>query len=185
MSLIPFFFDDPFVDPFSASTVVRPTQRSTGGGNNSALVPATQDLSRGWWDWNRSLAEPMTMSLKDQGNQYVMDVQAPGNMSGNDIKIDLHDDVLTLTGKHSDEQRDEGEWGHRFSSSSTSFTRSMKLPKNVDQSRIAASYGDNGRIEIALPKREKDEKSRRTIAISGQNKQIGSGGKRDERKVNE
>jgi len=168
MSLVPFFFDDPFFDPF-VSPLPHP-RRSDG---NQALVPATTDLSRGWWDWNRALAEPMSMSLNDRGNEYVMDVSAPSGMSGNDLKLDLNNDVLTVSGAHSDEKRDAGEWGSRYVSSSSSFSRSVKLPKNVDQTKIAANFTEDGRLSIQLPKKD-DASKKRSIAIAGQ-KQISSG----------
>jgi len=85
----------------------------------------------------------------------------PG-MERKDIEIKLDDGVLTLKGERKEEATEsqrtyfvrEIGWGP--------FSRSFRLPTNVDTNKVSASYKD-GVLTIELPKREEAKPRRITI----------------------
>jgi len=123
------------------------------------------------------------MGLQDTGNEYVMDISQPSGLNQNDLKIDLTNDVLTVSGQHSDKKEEKDDkGGQRMFSSSMSFSRSVRLPKNVDQAKIDAQFTQDGRLHITLPKKD-DGTRRRSIQIGGQQqKQIKD---KDEKKMDQ
>jgi HSP20 family protein len=84
---------------------------------------------------------------------YEIHVAVPG-MNKEDFKLDLHDNVLTVSGERK-QTRDRKE--HNFYSFETqygTFSRAFSLPENIDAAKISAKY-NNGILEVTLPKDEK------------------------------
>ena len=81
---------------------------------------------------------------------YHIDVDMPG-IAKEDIKIDLKENVLTISGerKHKEELK-EGDY-YRLETRFGTFSRSFTLPENVDTENIEAS-AENGVLEVVLPK---------------------------------
>jgi HSP20 family protein len=84
---------------------------------------------------------------------FEIHVAVPG-VNKEDIKIDLNDHVLTISGerKFSKEKKDDN-----FRSIETqygTFSRSFVLPEKVDATSINAKY-NNGILELTIPKDEK------------------------------
>lgn len=84
---------------------------------------------------------------------FEVHVAVPG-MSKDDFKIDLNDNLLTISGerKFTKERKEnnfiavETQYGN--------FSRSFSLPENVDAAKINAKYV-NGILELTIPKDEK------------------------------
>ncbi len=84
---------------------------------------------------------------------YELNVAVPG-MNKEDIKVDLNDNVLTISGerKFRNEKNDgnvrilETQYG--------TFTRAFTLPEDVKTDAIEAHY-TNGILEVTVPKDEK------------------------------
>ena len=72
-----------------------------------------------------------------------------------EVKIQVKDGVLTVSGQRKSEHNEESEKNgvkfRRVERSSGSFTRSIAVPREVDQEKITASQ-DNGVLRITLPK---------------------------------
>jgi len=84
---------------------------------------------------------------------FEIQVAVPG-MSKDDIKLDLNDSLLTISGERKfTKERKENNF-HSFETQYGTFSRSFSLPENVDASKINAQYV-NGILEITLPKDEK------------------------------
>lgn len=88
--------------------------------------------------------------------------ELPG-MTQENIELNLQDNVLTLKGEKSQEEKEDQENFHRIERSYGSFSRSFSLPANVDQEKVEATF-KNGVLEIVLPKAE--EAMPKKIAIS-------------------
>lgn len=68
-----------------------------------------------------------------------------------DIKINLQNDVLTISGERKQEKKQENENELRVESCYGAFSRSFVLPSNVDASGIRAESRD-GVLRVHIPK---------------------------------
>ena len=85
----------------------------------------------------------------DSGTIVRLDV--PG-FAPYQVHVSVHEGVLTLSGTKSSETESESEEGNwiRRERASSSFERSVVLPKGVDVSAITAKV-DNGVLEVTVP----------------------------------
>lgn len=85
----------------------------------------------------------------------------PG-MDRKDIEIVMENGVLTLKGERKADDSDSNRTYFAHEVEAGKFSRSFRLPSNVDPSKVSASYKD-GMLTISLPKR--DEAKPRRILI--------------------
>jgi HSP20 family protein len=80
-----------------------------------------------------------------------------------------NNNVLHVSTSRRDEREDRGERGgwtyHRIERSAGSSYRSVRLPQNVDTSRVAATC-ENGVLNITVPKMEAGAQGRKQISIA-------------------
>ena len=81
----------------------------------------------------------------------------------NEIKIDLNEDSLTISGERKFEDRKDEKNYHSVESYYGAFNRTFHLPDTVDRDKVDALYVD-GVLTMKLPKDEK-KVSRKQIAI--------------------
>jgi HSP20 family protein len=106
------------------------------------------------------------MDLVETADDFVLRADLPG-MSQDDVKIELEDNVLTVSGERKSEHETKGEGYHRVERAFGSFSRSLTLPKGVDADAVKASF-DNGVLEIHVPKPEERKPRRIEIAVGEQ-----------------
>ena len=70
-----------------------------------------------------------------------------------DVKVTVHNGVLTIQGERNQEKEDKGKKFHRVERYYGSFTRSFTLPDNVDETKISASFKD-GVLNLQIQKTE-------------------------------
>ena len=108
------------------------------------------------------------MNVIEDEKQYRIDVAVPG-MPRNEFRIDLDDDVLTISSeqKETDEADESNKPRYmRREFSYSPFKRSFQLPDSIDQENIKASH-DAGILSIQLPKKEEVvQKAPKQIEIS-------------------
>ncbi len=105
------------------------------------------------------------VNIAESGEAFEIEVAAPG-LSKEDFKIDVHNNVLTISSEKEEKKEDEGKNYRRREFSYTAFERSFTLPDIVDFDKISASHKD-GILNIHIPKREEaKEKPSRQIKIS-------------------
>ncbi|MBX2986389.1 MAG: Hsp20/alpha crystallin family protein [Bdellovibrionaceae bacterium] len=97
------------------------------------------------------LFQPAT-DITENDKGYLMAFDLPG-MKEKDVKIEVHDGMLTVTGERRREFQDEKNGWTRTERSFGRFHRAFSLPKDVDPSRIEAQF-DNGELQLYLPKSE-------------------------------
>jgi HSP20 family protein len=93
------------------------------------------------------------VDITEDEKEYVIKAEIP-EMKKEDIKLNVHDDVLTITGERKYEKEEKGKKYHRVERAYGSFMRSFTLPENADGSKISAEYKD-GLLKVHLPKSEK------------------------------
>jgi HSP20 family protein len=113
---------------------------------------------------NRSGSVPAVNIREDEKN-YALDLAVPG-IDKKDLKIDVNEDVLTISSENRNESDENKNGFRRKEFSYSAFSRSFYIPENVDRDKIDASYKD-GVLSISLPKQEEvKNKVERKIEIS-------------------
>jgi HSP20 family protein len=108
----------------------------------------------------QSVWAPACNAYEDEQGFWIH-AALPG-LDRKDVEISIEDGVLTISGQHRAEQSSETRtyfvremgWG--------AFSRSFRLPRNVDPNKVTATYKD-GVLQVQLPKLE--EAKPRRIAI--------------------
>lgn len=95
----------------------------------------------------------------DKDDQIIVKAEIPG-MSKEDLDVSIIENILTIKGKKETE-KEEGEY-HTREITSSSFTRTLTLPAEVDGQQAKASF-KNGVLELTLPKMAESRKKRITI----------------------
>jgi len=101
------------------------------------------------------------MDLVESGEDFVLRADLPG-MSEEDVKIELEDSTLTISGERKAEHEAQGEGFYRVERATGAFSRSLTLPKGVDPEAVSARF-DRGVLEVRIPKPE--ERKPRKITI--------------------
>jgi len=92
------------------------------------------------------------IDVREGEKQMTIHAELPGVPKEN-VSIDLNDDILTISGSRNHEKKEDKETYHLVERSYGSFSRSMRLPKGNDPSKINASFKD-GVLEVSVPKPE-------------------------------
>ena len=77
------------------------------------------------------------VEVKENGKSYTVTVELPG-LDEKDVKVQVEDDVLTISGEKRVEQADEKT--HYSERSYGSFTRAFTLPSDADRNGISANF---------------------------------------------
>ena len=127
-SAIDDMFDRFFREPFSWMDELRPS-----------LMPSQE-----WYHPD--------FDVQETDQAYLLCMDLPG-VRKEDIKLDVSENILTITGERKTEDEKRSSGTRRYESK---FQRSFSLPNSVDINNVEASLED-GVLEIALPKSEKSK----------------------------
>lgn len=86
-------------------------------------------------------------------------------MRPEDIKLEVEDNVLTISGERRFEEEVREDKYYRIERRYGSFTRSIALPQNVDTTSIEANY-ENGVLEVSVPKVEEAKPKRIAVKVT-------------------
>lgn len=108
---------------------------------------------RGGRDLNVSGADwaPRADIIETDDN-FSVKVEVPG-IKREDVKINLENHVLSISGENKQEKEEKGKKFHRVERYYGSFSRSFSLPENVDEEKIDAVFKD-GMLTLTIPKKE-------------------------------
>jgi len=84
-----------------------------------------------------------------------------GEFPKDKLKVNIDNHVLSVSGENMDERKDD----ESYSKSYTSFSRSVRLPPEVDEDNVRAKH-ENGCLKLELPKLKNPRQSRRNIDIA-------------------
>jgi HSP20 family protein len=82
-------------------------------------------------------------------DNIVIRADIPG-IKPEDVKIEIQDDILTITGEHEERTEKKDEQYVRRERRYGGFSRSMVLPAGVDATKIEAKT-QNGVVEVTIP----------------------------------
>lgn len=100
--------------------------------------------------------------IKETDDALLVQVELPG-LQKEDIDVSLEGNVLTVSGERRFTKDESQETYHRMERFYGKFSRSFRLPRNVDSGAVSASFAD-GLLSLELPKTE--ESRPRHIAIN-------------------
>lgn len=103
------------------------------------------------------------VNVKETEKNYLLEVVAPG-FEKNDFKVNLDQDLLTISAEKKSEAKAENEKQVRREYNFHSFKRSFTLDEKIDATNIEASYV-NGVLTLNLPKKEAVKASATEIVI--------------------
>ncbi len=113
---------------------------------------------------NRTSSMPAVNIREDEKN-YILDLAVPG-IDKKDLKIDINEDVLTISSETKNESEESKDGYRRKEFSFSAFCRSFYIPENVNREKIEANYKD-GILSVSLPKQDREKtKITRKIEIS-------------------
>ena len=105
------------------------------------------------------------VNIREDDKNYVLDFAIPG-IDKKDLKIDMNEDVLTISSETKNETEESKDGYKRKEFNYSAFCRSFYIPENVNREKIEANYKD-GILSVALPKQEAEKnKITRKIEIS-------------------
>jgi HSP20 family protein len=104
-----------------------------------------------------------SLDVAETKDEIVVKAEVPG-MDPKDIDISLSDGLLTIKGEKKQEREEKEEDYHLVERSYGTFTRSIRLPKEVRRDKISASY-KNGVLKVTLPKSEEAKQKEIKIKV--------------------
>ena len=104
------------------------------------------------------------VNIVENDKGYAIDLAAPG-YAESELDVKLENNLLTIEGKREESKEESTDKVNRKEFHYGSFTRSFKMPREIDGEKISAKY-HNGVLNITVPKTEKEQNKTRKIKIS-------------------
>jgi len=104
-----------------------------------------------------------SIDVSETKSDLVIKAELPG-MDPKDIDISMNNGFLTIKGEKKHEREEKDENYHLVERSYGSFTRSVRLPREVQSDKITASF-KNGVLRVTLPKSEEAKKKEIKIKV--------------------
>jgi HSP20 family protein len=114
--------------------------------------------------FNRNSGSLPAVNIREDEKAFYLELAVPG-MNKKDLRIEVKDDVLTISSEHKEEKQEESEGYRRKEFSFSSFCRSFYLPEDVNGEKIGATYKD-GILNVEIPKLEEEKKKERIREIN-------------------
>ncbi len=92
------------------------------------------------------------VNIKESNQEFNIEFAAPG-FNKNDFKINVEENILTISAEKREEKNEEKDRFTRKEFSYNSFSRSFTLPLTVNADKIDAKYND-GILKLNIPKKE-------------------------------
>jgi HSP20 family protein len=120
-------------------------------------------FQQGGWIGGGDLSFVPRFDIKETKDGYLVRADLPG-VKESDVDISVAGNVLTVSGRREEEQRDEGEQYFAMERSYGQFTRSFALPEGADAGDVRAELKD-GVLTVHVAKRPEVQPKR--IPIGG------------------
>ncbi|MBR6873248.1 MAG: Hsp20/alpha crystallin family protein [Ruminococcus sp.] len=122
-------------------------------------------------DFDRSFFAPapehmrIRTDIRDEGDKLVLEAELPG-FAKEDIKVDITDELLTLSAEHKTETEDKDKNGKyiRRERSYGSYKRSFDL-SGINADAVTADY-KSGILTLTLPKKQLEAPKSRRLEIT-------------------
>jgi len=104
-----------------------------------------------------------SVDIFEEGDNVVVKAELPG-MRKEDIDVNMTDNTVSISGEKKKEEKVERKNYYREERSYGSFTRSFRLPSEVDTAKAKANFKE-GVLEIRIPKTEEAKKKEKKVPI--------------------
>lgn len=104
------------------------------------------------------------VNIREDDKSYTLELAVPG-IDKKDLKIEVNEDILTISMEQKQEKEEEVQGYKRREFSYSSFCRSFYLPDDTNRDKIDATYKD-GVLTVALHKTEEKAKVSKVVNIS-------------------
>ena len=105
-------------------------------------APDVPMLSEGW---------APRVDIREEKDAVMLTAELPG-VSKDDVKVELENGVLTISGEKKSEHEEKESGFYRSERVYGAFKRCFRVPETVDAEKIEAEYVD-GVLKLMLPKR--------------------------------
>jgi len=115
------------------------------------------------------VAEPVfmpQMNISEDEKEITVSAELPG-IDEKDLDISITKEALIIKGEKKTETEDKKKDYHRIERSYGSFSRTIALPENVDESNAVAEL-KKGVLKIAIPKTAVAQPQRRKLEVKGE-----------------
>jgi len=102
-----------------------------------------------------------SVDIAEENDKLVLTAEIPG-VDKKDVRINLHDNVLTIEGEKNHVTEEKQDKYYRCERDYGKFSRSFTLPAKIDADKIEAAFKD-GILTITLPKAEEAKPHQITI----------------------
>lgn len=124
-----------------------------------------------WWPsirwpeirWPAEMEISPSVDIFEDKDEVVVKAELPG-MTKEDININITEDTLTITGEKKKEEKVEKKDYYHFERSYGTFSRSFRLPADVQTEKAKAIFKE-GVLEIRAPKTEEAKKKEVRVKI--------------------
>jgi HSP20 family protein len=104
-----------------------------------------------------------SVDIFEEGDNVVVKAELPG-IKKEDVDVSMTDNVISISGEKKKEEKVERKNYYREERSYGSFTRSFRLPMEVQTDKAKAQFKE-GILEIRIPKTEEAKKRERKVSI--------------------
>jgi len=127
--------------------------------------PRLFDFESEWPKWMTEMLGPETgmfgrdgrflpeANIAETDKAVEVTVELPG-LKPEEVKVELRDGTLWITGEKKEEKEEQGKTFHRVERRTGSFRRGFALPAEVEEDKVEAKF-EGGVLHITLPKAEK------------------------------
>ena len=105
-----------------------------------------------------------TMDVRRCNGSLVVSAELPG-VKKEEVKVEITDDALVITGERKQEHKEDHEGYHRSERTYGSFYRSIPLPEGAKTDQVKADLKD-GVLKVSIPMPEV-KKNTREVAVTG------------------
>lgn len=112
----------------------------------------SRDVDRFFTPEEKAVTFTPPVDIEESENQFVVTLDVPGVAKEN-IKIELHNRVLTVSGEKKSERAEKGADFHLTERINGKFERRFTLPENVNADKVEAKH-EHGVLSLTIPKSE-------------------------------
>ena len=114
--------------------------------------------------FTRNTGSLPAVNIREDERAFYLELAVPG-MDKKDLRIEVKDDLLTISAEQKEDKHQDLEGYKRREFSYSSFCRSFYLPEDVNGDRIGATYRD-GILSVEIPKLEEEKKKEKIRSIN-------------------
>ena len=128
------------------------------------LQKLSRDMNR-WFSGTLGMAQAFpSLNAYTNAEQAVVVAEVPG-VDPSTLGVTVNGDVLTIEGERKADEALEGATAHRRERGVGRFTRSVRLPYEVESDHVQAKL-ENGLLRITLPRKESSKPRRIQIGAT-------------------